>query len=162
MTATNHRNLITERHDRRTRWVAVRTCAAGERGAVFLEFVLVLPLVLALLFGVAEFGLAVNSQNDQTHLANEVARYAAVNEDPGGGESLQAWGKKGADTNFLKGSGTVCISFPNGTQIGNPVKVEVTSTVKWLPIFKLAATSVQSTAYMRLEALPTKYTAGCA
>jgi Flp pilus assembly protein TadG len=164
MTTAIHHYLIVEQRDTRAPRLALTARAAGERGAALVEFALILPVALAILFGVAQFGLALNSENDQTHLANEVARYAVVNEDPGGSESLQAWAKKDADTNFLKSSGTVCISFPNGAEVGNPVKVEVTSTIKWLPILKLkaASTVVKGTAYMRLEAIPSTYKAGCA
>jgi hypothetical protein len=43
------------------------------------------------------------------------------------------------------------------------VKVEATSTMKWLPILNLkaATTTLRGTAYMRLEASPTTYKAGC-
>src|SRR3954466_13202404 len=61
---------------------ARRPAAADERGAALVEFVLVLPLVLLLLFGMVDFGKAFNYWNDETHLANEAARYAVVNKNP--------------------------------------------------------------------------------
>jgi Flp pilus assembly protein TadG len=54
----------------------------GESGAVLVEFVLVLPLLLVLLFGMLDFGKAFNYWIDETHLANEGARFAAVNKNP--------------------------------------------------------------------------------
>jgi hypothetical protein len=140
----------------------------GESGQAMVEFVLVIPFVLLILFGIAQFSLATNSANDETHVANLVARYATVDENPGGGgQTLQAWGKAQLDQNALKGSAKVCISFPSGEAIGNPVKVQVTSTVSWFPILKLkhvTTTEVVGTAYMRLEAPATGtiYSAGCA
>jgi Flp pilus assembly protein TadG len=141
-----------------------RTRAASwiEDGQALVEFALILPVLLVLLFGIIQFGLAVNSANDQTHLANEVARYAVVNEDPGSG-TLQEWGKSQAESNLLSNGAKVCIAFPNGTEIGNPVKVEVRSTINWLPVLGLNVTETEmiGTAFMRLEAAPSKYAAGC-
>ena len=147
------------------RW---RRAARAEEGQALVEFALILLPLLLVLFGIVQFGLAINSTNDETHIANEVARYAVVNENPGEGkETLQQWGKKQAYTNYnntLNQEGKVCISFPNGTEIGSPVRVEVTSTTNWLPILKLSAasTELKGVAYMRLEATPSKYEAGCA
>jgi hypothetical protein len=139
-----------------------------ESGQALTEFLLVLPLVLALLFGIAEFGFALNATNDETHIANEVARYAAVNQDPGGAESLQAWGKRQADQTGER-EGTLCITFPSGATVGNPVKVEFRSTKTWGAILtaplgrpRLATTTIVGTAIMRLEAPPSTYREGCA
>jgi Flp pilus assembly protein TadG len=147
----------------RRRGISLRGLAADERGQALPEFALVLPLLLLVLFGIVEFGLALNSESDQTHLANEVARYAIVNENPGGAEALQDWAKKQGDNNFLTSTGKICVSFPEGEEAGKPVKVEATSTIKWLPILNLKATSttLKGTAYMRLEAAPVNYKAGC-
>jgi Flp pilus assembly protein TadG len=139
-----------------------------ERGGALVEFALVLPVLLVILFGIAQFGLALNSANDETHLANELARYATVNQNPGeeSKESLQAWGKKQAEQiqpSFGKVEGKVCLTFPSGTEQGAPVKVEVTSTTNWFPILKLKVTQthLQGTAWMRLEGVPTKDPPGC-
>ena len=59
-----------------------RRSAADERGVALVEFALVLPLILLLLFGMIDFGKAFNYWNDETHLANEAARYAVVNRNP--------------------------------------------------------------------------------
>jgi len=137
--------------------------ARQEHGQAVVEFVLLLPILLLLVFGIVQFGMALNSANDETHLANEVARYAAVNENPSP-EALQKWAKSQADSGALVGQ-LVCISFPKGTSnIGDPVEVKVTGTMNWLPILKLeaASTVVEGKADMRLEAAPTNYTAGCA
>jgi hypothetical protein len=136
---------------------------ADQRGQALPEFALLLPIIAIVLFGIIEFGLALNSESDETHLANEVARYAIVNENPGGSEALQEWAKKQGDNNFLKSGAKICISFPEGTGVGMPVKVEATSTIKWVPALNLkaASTTIRGTAYMRMEAPPSAYTAGC-
>ena len=173
MTTTQSDNRIDGRHLYRQRAprrealrrlaCTLRARATDERGQALAEFALVLPILLVVLFGIFEFGLALNSENDETHLANEVARYAIVNQNPGGSEELQQWAKKQGDSNFLTSSGKICVSFPEGAEAGKPVKVEATSIVKWLPVLNLKAATTELTgrAYMRLEAAPTNYKAGC-
>lgn len=50
----------------------------SERGAVAVEFALVLPVLLALVLGIVEFGRAYNAQISVTHAAREAARTMAV------------------------------------------------------------------------------------
>lgn len=125
---------------------------ASADGQALVEFALVLPMLLMLVFGIAQFGLALNSANDETHLANEVARYATVNENPGGSTTLTAWGKSQADSKALSGQ-TVCITFPKGKQVGDPVEVIVKGTISWLHVLGLATPSskIEGKAVMRLE-----------
>jgi Flp pilus assembly protein TadG len=148
-------------------------------GVALVEFALILPVLLILLFGIIDFGKAFNYWIDQTHLANTGARYAAVNKNPlcstapcTGGQSLQAYIRSLTDTAELRNGGTtsvpsavqVCITFPNGATAGQPVKISTSITYNWLPVLGLGATSstVSSSATMRLEAAPTLYAAGCA
>jgi Flp pilus assembly protein TadG len=164
MTRTDLHNFTDHERDTRPRAVVARARATEERGAALVEFALVVPVLLMVLFGIVQFGLALNSQNDETHLANEVARYATVNEDPST-KSLQEWGKSQVDTPKVLSSQTVCINFPSGTSnVGDPVEVTVKGTINWLPVLKLktASTSIEGKAYMRLEAPPSTYKAGCA
>jgi hypothetical protein len=140
----------------------LRARSADARGQALAEFVLVLPILLLVLFGILEFGLALNTESDETHIANEVARYAIINENPGGSEALAQWAKKQGDNNFLRSGAMVCISFPEGAVAGKPVKVEATSKLKLLPLIDKGATlTIKGTAYMRLETAPTTYSAGC-
>jgi Flp pilus assembly protein TadG len=142
--------------------------AGAEDGQALVELALVLPLLLVFVFGIVQFSLASNSANDETHLANEVARYAVVNEKPSS-ESLANWGKKQLDSTVLKNQ-TLCIRFlanqATGTsrQVGDPVEVLVKGTMNWLAILKLKITStqVEGKAVMRLEAPPSTYGEECA
>ena len=137
------------------------------------EFALVLPLLLVILFGMLDFGKAFNYWIDQTHLANEGARWAVVNKNPGAG-TLQEYIQQQADSPELRNGGTssvptpmqICISFPNGAaNVGDPVLVTASTTYNWLPFLGdrigIAQTTVTGSATMRLEALPTAYGAGC-
>jgi Flp pilus assembly protein TadG len=49
-----------------------------EYGAVAVEFALVLPIFLMLVFGIVEFGRAYNIQVSLTEAARETARYVAI------------------------------------------------------------------------------------
>jgi Flp pilus assembly protein TadG len=50
-----------------------------ERGAAAVEFALVLPLLVALVFGLIDFGRAYNQQITLTQLAREGARLVSLN-----------------------------------------------------------------------------------
>src|SRR5919198_3636139 len=62
----------------------LRRCR-DERGVALTEMALVLPLLLLLILGMIDFGKAINYWIDDTHLANEGARLAVVNNNPGAG-----------------------------------------------------------------------------
>lgn len=155
------------------------------------ELALVLPLLLVLLLGMADFGKAINVWIDETHLANEAARLAAVNykpdsgwpacpnADPTGG--LGCYIQRGADIAELKNGrkgdsyapqqngATVCISFPNvghpSPIVGDPVQVKVSVDYGWLHYLTARlgslTTGIAGKATMRLEQLPSNYTSGC-
>lgn len=55
----------------------------GERGAVAVEFALILPVFLLLLLGIMEFGRAYNAQLSLTHAARESVRTLAISNTPG-------------------------------------------------------------------------------
>ncbi len=66
------RMLADGRRQRGGRWLR------DERGAAAVEFALVLPVVLMMLFGIIEFGRAWNVRQTLTDAAREGARVAAV------------------------------------------------------------------------------------
>lgn len=148
--------------------------ARDESGQALVEFALVACLLLLLVFGITQFGLALNTANDETDLASVAARYAAVDNNPGSsqGETLIQWVKSQADTGLLTNGSTVCVSFPNGTSnVGDPVQVSVSARFAWQPLNGLsrvtggalpAASTLTGTATMRLESPPSAYSAGCA
>jgi Flp pilus assembly protein TadG len=142
-----------------------------QKGTSLVEFALILPVLALLLFGLLDFAKAFNYWNDETHLAAEGARFAVVNSNPGGSQTLQQYLQQQADTSELRGLAVVCVAFPTnpatGTsgQVGDPVTVTVKSRYTWLPIVSSRAglsptTTLTGSATMRLEAPPTAYTAG--
>ena len=54
-----------------------------ERGANLVEFALVAPLLIVLVFGIVDFAWILSQQQDVRHGAREAARLAAVNTDTG-------------------------------------------------------------------------------
>jgi Flp pilus assembly protein TadG len=55
------------------------TTTREERGATLVEFAILAPLLILLLFGIIDFGWAMGNYNDVRHGAREAARLAAVN-----------------------------------------------------------------------------------
>ena len=161
-----------------------RACDAGdERGAALVEFALVVPILLVLLMAMLDFGKAFNYWIDETQLASAGARWAVVNASPGQcpdgttASTLAGYIQCQADTKELRNGGTssvanpakVCISFPpvsghSNPLVGDPVRVTVSVSYKWLPIIgqriSAVATTIRGESTMRLEAPPT-YTASC-
>jgi hypothetical protein len=137
------------------------------------EFALVAPLLFLILFGMLDFGRAFNYWLDSTHLANEGARWAVVNKNPASSGTLQHYIQQQADTGELRDGGSssvpdpmeVCVNFPSGGTVGQPVQVTATVTYHWLPFISdrinVLATTVTGSSTMRLEAVPTNYSAGC-
>lgn len=139
---------------------------ASDEGTALVEFTLVLPVLLLVVMGILWFGRALNYTQDETRLTNVAARYAAVNQVPpsAGGQSLAEWLRSEADSEELrKGTGDVegtpkvCLEYPYGTGVGNPVKVTMIATFKWLPLLKLKVGSspITGSATMRIEVPPT-------
>jgi len=155
-----------------------------ERGTALVELALVLPLLMVLLLGMVDFGKAFNAWIDETHLANEAARLAAVNYTPAGGWTadgctdpnpnvcLARYIQRQADTTELKSgrsgdayapaqnAARICISYPAGTSttLGDPVQVTVQVQYRWLSYLtnriRLTDTPIVGKATMRLEGLP--------
>jgi Flp pilus assembly protein TadG len=160
----------------------LRSLLHRQDGQALPEFALVIPVLVLVLFAIIDFGKAFNYWNDATHIAAEGARYAAVNGKPypAAAGSLQAQLLAQGDTSELRGGGTnslasaaqVCVSFPSPTDSdpdatnptphrGDPVRVTMTFEYSWLPVLDLGSTEITSSAVMRLETLPTGYSAGC-
>ena len=154
-----------------------RRSLADERGVALIEFALVLPLLLLIMFGMIDFGKAFNYWNDETHLANEAVRQAVVNKCPGcsSGQKINDWVRTQADSAELRNGGTqsisspgvsICIWFPDNNDhsdvpdvqdhgVGAPVQVIVHAQYNWLAYLVgqglPAHSDLTGTATMRLE-----------
>jgi Flp pilus assembly protein TadG len=159
------------------------------RGTALAELALVLPLLLVLIMGMLDFGKAFNEWIDETHLANEGARLAAVGYLAAGCTSsanpnvcIAQQIQEGANIAELKSGrpaspyadaqdeARVCISYPTNPatnshgQVGDPVQVTVQTTYHWLNYLvsqvDFAATPIVGKATMRLERRATTAAAG--
>jgi Flp pilus assembly protein TadG len=147
---------------------------ADQGGVALVEFALVLPLILLLLLGMIDVGKALNYWNDETHLANEAARAAAVNRSPVPGTTINDAVKNESDSSELRNGGTssisspgvrICIWFPNNFDTsddpardhatGDPVEVKVSAKYNWLAYLVgrglRASSTITATSRMRLE-----------
>jgi hypothetical protein len=146
-----------------------------DAGVAMVEFALIVPILLVVLFGMVDFGRAFNYWNNETHLANQAARYAAVNFNPStSGQTLQQYIQSlGTTAELRNGSESIaeklkiCIDFPSGVKtVGQPVRVRATARYSWLSVLgslgtPLVDANLTGQATMRLEAVPTKYSEGC-
>jgi Flp pilus assembly protein TadG len=160
---------------RSRRWGGRAAHLANESGVAITEFALVLPVLAVLLFGMIDFGRAINYWIDATHLANETARWAVVNQNPGStlvpAETLQQYVQRQATTSELRNGGTgsvptgisVQICFPSGATVGQPVRAKASVRYNWMPLIGdrlgIGSVTITGRADMRLEAVPTNYTA---
>lgn len=161
---------------------ARRTCRLlrSERGTAVVEFALVAPLLFFLVFGIIEFGRALNYYNDLTQLAGQGARAAIVTRNPDGtavgtanadcpanNQTIQCQiGKTYPTDNELKDGIAVCLgSMDPNTKvisapatkptIGSPITVRTKFDFHFLTSLFGASITLSSTQTERLEAAPT-------
>ena len=122
----------------------------SEKGASAVEFALILPILIILVFGIVQFGIAYNNYIALTHAAREGARLAAVNMDEIEGI---AWFenriKESAPSVSIE---SITLSGQDGN-IGDSVAVTVTGEVLNIEIPLAGSWPVQltSTATLRIE-----------
>lgn len=95
-------------------------CSKKERGSVLVEFAIVLPLLLIILFGIIEFGLLMYNKQVLTNAAREGARYGVV---------VKANNYLDSDVigRVKDYSGEHLITFGNDTTIDDPIVMAVDS-----------------------------------
>ncbi len=97
---------------------AKRTEDGRESGVAMLEFALVLPVLLLLVFGIIEFGRAYNAQITLTHAAREGAREYAVTQDAVAGETTAINAATSLDPALMTFTTTACV-------VGDPVSMQI-------------------------------------
>lgn len=137
---------------------SIRARLRSESGQAAIEYALVLPFVILILFVLINFGFLFNYWNNEQHLASVAARFAAVGTNPDTSKSFKAAILAEADAGELTNNATLCVSFPNGRAIGQPVKVEVTYV--YTPFSGFPAVTLHGTATHRLETASTTVPAG--
>ncbi len=120
----------------------------NEKGASAVEFALILPILIMLVFGIFQFGIAYNNYIALTHAAREGARLAAVNMD----EDIVWFENRVRESAPSVTIESIILSGEDG-DIGEPVEVTVTGEVLNIVIPLVGSWPVQlsSTATLRLE-----------
>jgi Flp pilus assembly protein TadG len=138
----------------------------SERGQALVEFAVVLPMLMLLIVGILTFGRYMDYTQQETQLASEAARSAAVNFNPPGTQTIQAYITAQATGELLNGSSDVTspiqvfLYYPTGSSnaVGNSVRACVTATVRLLPILgSLSSVQLVQTATMRIEQAATNW-----
>jgi len=156
----------------RTRIVSLRR----EDGQALVELALVIPLLLIILFGIVDFGMALNQYNDTTNLANLGARAVAVASSTSTNPTcVSGTTTTSTLTGYLRCEGqldssalglvNVCPTDTSGSSWaqGDTIQVKVSDTFNWLQVMfggvgKLGgvvpalSSTISSTATMREEA----------
>jgi hypothetical protein len=125
---------------------------------------MVVPLLLVIIIAILHFGKVMNYWLDLNHVASEGARKAAVNTYASDGE-YDAYIRSRLETGELRTGGTtsiptpatVAICLPEGSDVGDPVTVQV--AVGYSLPFIGKTVSLRGTATMRLEQ-PADYAGG--
>jgi Flp pilus assembly protein TadG len=128
-----------------------------ERGQAMVEFAVILPVLMLIVYGILWFGRYEDYTNQETQMAEEGARLAAVNSDPGSPTTLQNYIQAQAQPELQAGStdvttaAKVYIYYPTGSSnaVGSSVRVCVTATFKYP--FLSTSENVTELATMRVE-----------
>jgi Flp pilus assembly protein TadG len=127
-----------------------------QSGQSAVEFALVLPLLLVVLFGIIEFARAFNAYNDLNQMAAAGARFAAVGRYPGD-TSLKS---SEADTATSRNATLQVQYFLNGVlqgstcALGDSVRVTATAPVTLAKVVRPATITLTGKAEMRVERCP--------
>jgi Flp pilus assembly protein TadG len=109
----------------------MRSIHQSQRGASAVEFALIAPLFIAVLFAVIEFGLIIYTKEMLTHAGREGARYGIVLCTPRRTEAeIKAKVREYLDLAGLTSSAAVTVTGEGGAS-GTPLTVTVTYTYKF-------------------------------
>ena len=151
-----------------------------ESGQAMVEFALILLPLLMIVAGIIQFGIGLNYWLDMNRIANQGARFAAVNAWPGcertdaagtctstpactaavttsTNQTLANYLHCQTVSNGLRASAVVSVCHPNDAiptndgVVGSPVRVQVDAPFKFVPIVGVGTINLRARATMRLE-----------
>lgn len=138
-----------------------------ETGQTLVEFAVVLPVFILLILGILYFSRYENYSNQETQLAEQGVRWAAINANPGSSatptQTLQQYIQAQASPELASGSGDV--TTPLKAYIYKPagqsttVRVCVTATVRFPTPIGVPSTVIAQSASMHIEQTTTNWTA---
>ena len=128
----------------------------GERGTALLEFALILPVLVLMVFGTIDFGQAIYVQNTLANAARDGARFASV--DPSNTACIQTVAARNSSLANLSNA-DITVTRPGSIDLGQPVTVAVQST--YTPMTSLIAGTIGLTsltlhgsATMQIRSIP--------
>jgi Flp pilus assembly protein TadG len=107
------------------------------------EFAIIAPLLLLLVFGIIEFGRAYNAQNSLTHAAREGAREYAITQDGQAGIATAKAAATSLDPTKITATLTPCVSGDPAT-----ITLEYPFTLQ-IAFFPVSTLNMQSQGVMR-------------
>jgi Flp pilus assembly protein TadG len=140
-----------------------RVAWSNQRGTAVVEFAIVAFPLFLIIFGILDFGRALNYYNDMTQLAGQGARAAAVNQNIDGTPADLTFQAKLAaenDSPELKNKVQVCIQSVPGS-VGSPVTVTAKYRFHFNAIVASVPITLSSTQTERSETTSPSYSAGC-
>ena len=154
-----------------------------EEGQALIEFALIAPVFLMIVFGIIYFGIGLNWWLDMNRVANQGARQAVVNHWPPyclrtdtscanststtSCNTVLATGSRARLQDVLRcqtrNNATVTICYPGkspaAATVGDPVRVRITAPFAFFFMNRLDI-ELKATAAMRLEQVPSKISGG--
>ena len=125
------------------------------KGAAAIEFAMLLPVLILIVFGIITFGFAYADYILLTHAARDGARLAAIGKDYDYiSEQIEGFEKDLPEPQKIIESIEIDPLNPTDRVIGEPVKVTVTGKVldaPFMKILKINPIKLISTAEMRVE-----------
>jgi Flp pilus assembly protein TadG len=148
---------------------AVTRYLRDDRGTAVVEFALVIIPLTLIVFGILDFGRALNYYNDLTQLAGQGARAAAVDQNVDGTAAdgnFQKLVADNADSPELKNASNhinVCVAAPLPTKTGDPVTVTTSFNFHFIPLVHPVAITLRASQTERYEGAGTPgYAQKCA
>jgi Flp pilus assembly protein TadG len=129
-----------------------------DTGAAAVEFALLVPILLLLVFGIMEYGLTLFDMQGANAGAREGARRAAVGQAPSCAVVKGAVGAAAAGVDIT----SVAISYPGGTGVvGDTMQVTVNFTAHTSGVLIPATWAMSTQAQVRVESTPTPGATAC-
>lgn len=145
--------------------LSLRRRLGRETGQSLVEFAVVLPVFILLILGILYFSRYENYANQETQLAEQGVRWAALNINPGAnGQTLQQYIQSQASPELASGSGDVTKPaqawiYYSPTGQTATVRVCVTATVSFPTPIGVPSTVIVESASMRTEQTRTNWVA---
>lgn len=116
---------------------------SSDRGASMVEFGLLLPILVLLLFGIIEFGRGYNAHITLTHAAREGVRTLAITKDAGLAAARTREAATSLDPALIGVTTTACVS-------GDPTNLTATYPFAYdIPLFGTGTVTITAQGVMR-------------